>query len=178
MATFGYTTVGTNLIDWYGWANTCWLSRETLTEAGDVSKLTCSIRNTNSGHAATNVKAVIYSDKSGPLPNALLGTGTAVAIADNLSLQWVDLPFASAVSLAAGTYWIGLLCDTPSAGVMTPLDSVAGTVYFESDTYSDGAMATRGAGTTYGTDRASIYATYAPPVTGTGHTSLIQFGIC
>jgi asparagine synthetase B (glutamine-hydrolysing) len=119
-------------------------------------------------------KEVIWRAKA-PLEQ---GTGTEVAIADGLTIQWVDFPFSSSVSLAAGTYWIGLLCDTDADGLLTPLDSVAGTVYYEGDTYSDGAMATRGAGTTYDTNRASIYATYTPTATGFGHTSLIQFGIC
>jgi hypothetical protein len=52
------------------------------------------------------IKGLIYSDNDGS-PDKLLGTSAVVSISANANRSWVSLPFASALSLDAGEYWLG-----------------------------------------------------------------------
>ena len=146
------------------WADYKYLDAVTMTETGDVSKLTGYFENNSTGHAACNVKALIYSDNASE-PDALLATGSAVAFADNAALAWVDLPFSSDVTLAAGTYWIGFIGDATANGLVLRVRSGAGSSGYNVDTYVGGAADPAGT-LEHDNNLAAIYATYSIGVEG------------
>jgi len=84
-----------------------YLTKATLNEDGDVTKISIY------GKAASgsiHMKAAIYSDNNGQ-PNALQGVSAEVTV--NTTLKWWDFSFSPAVSLTAGTWWIGWNHDGP-----------------------------------------------------------------
>lgn len=141
MATFGKTTQSSGSS--YAWNDAKVCGKYTLSESGSVSKLTVDISNTETSHSACHLRAVIYDDSGGD-PNALKGTGDAIAIADNIAKQWVDLTFASPVVLDAGTYWIGFIgsgsAGDTAIGISFWFTSAGTSVEdWNDDTYADGA---------------------------------------
>jgi hypothetical protein len=88
----------------------------TLTEAGDVSKLTANIVNALGGHAACNIKGVLRADNAGA-PGAVVSNGIspAVAVADNYDGE-KDFVFSVAPSLAVAAYWLMLIGDASAVG--------------------------------------------------------------
>ena len=168
--TFGNTNVEVESVD-YDNADMKHVMRAQLTEAGSVTKLSAYLGNTQTGHQACYVKGLIYNDKAGPLPDALLGTSAATALADNKAAGWTDLTFSTPVALAAGYYWIGIIFDELSAGVTWPRKLGGATFprYFNADDYTDGPTNPFGSGSNTNVDW-SIYATYS--ATSTGFTGL------
>jgi hypothetical protein len=84
-----------------------------------------------------NFKAVVYAT-SGGIPTTLLGTGTQVTGATNVTFT---LPFASGISLTAGTqYAIGYITDTSVN--MLLVDSTTFTGKVAANTYTAGAPGT------------------------------------
>jgi hypothetical protein len=171
MATFGNTNQEI-FNQWYGWGDGKWAGKYVLASAGDVSKLTLYLRNTLVGNGALHVKAIIFSD-SGGVPDTLLGTGTEVDIAANAAEAWVDCPFASPVSLQAGTYWLGLLTSPNGNGFDCAAADTGGNSNWIVDTYADGAATPWGAPTN-NTNKLSVYATYTVPFTGLTVTKLLN----
>lgn len=162
MSIFGYNTIG-------GSTNTdggafIEVSKETLNEDGAVSKLTLYADGGTSG--ASSIRAVIYADSSGN-PDALLGTGTTTSIAAAAPAAWIDLVFPSAVSLTAGTYWIGMHFGG-TASFNHYYDTLSNNLKYASQVYSSGPK--NPFGTPQGTlsQRMSIYATYT---TTSSHSS-------
>ena len=143
------------------WANYKMLEPFTMPEAGLVSKLTARMANTYTNHAACNVKALLYSDDGGD-PDALLATGSVVHFDDNAALAWVDLPFAAAVELEAGTYWYGFIGDATATGLLIRCLSSGGSGGYNVDTYADGPADPAGALTPDSVVN-SLYATYSVP---------------
>ncbi len=101
-STLGTTSAG-NLTDPGGadWVDTS--GPYALSAGASVSKLTGQI----AGEAqAMSVRGVIYADSNGKA-GTLVGVTSSVTIKAGAAKAWVDLPFASPVSLAAGSYWLG-----------------------------------------------------------------------
>lgn len=158
MATFGNTTAETT--NSTNWANYKAVDSFALSETGLVSKLTMYCDNLAADGADGYVKATIYSN-SGSAPSALLATGSAVAIANDAAVAWVDLPFASSVRLTAGTYWLGLIADANMKGLNLKCNTSGGYAVYNIDTYSDGPTDPFGTTTADGPNRRyAIYATY------------------
>lgn len=155
MATFGYTGTGDNFD--FASANEAFVGKYTIATGADVTKLTLR-GNANSG--TSNVKPIIYADNAGA-PGAKIAVGSAVNITTTES-YW-DLPLV--VTLAAGTYWIGVL---PDATVKVKLNTNAAgrTSYKTSFTYASPADPF---GTESGNDNGfdtAVYATYTVPAAG------------
>ena len=154
---FGVNQIGSGSIA--NWSNYKAVMQVVLPEAGHVTKLSAYLANSGS---TCHVKAVIYANSAGA-PAALSATGSEVAIA-NGAAAWHDLAFASPVSLAAGTYWIGFIADSSSSGLSPygQYETACSTVY-GADTYSDGAANPFGSATPFSLGWSSVYATYTVP---------------
>lgn len=101
--TFGKSNRG---YEWWGTSDGIILSQYTLSEDADVTKLTIYINNFGS---TCNGKGLIYTD-SGDAPNTRMGVSNPVSILDTQG-GWLNFTFASPVSLTAGEYWMGIVCD-------------------------------------------------------------------
>lgn len=121
-----------------------------------VSKLTMRI----TPHATTTQKitGLIYADSAGA-PGALVASSNEVSVVGGGSVSWVDFSFASPPSLSATDYWLGLISENVSAGVIA-VGATASTRRYNGDTYVGGATDPFGAPITDSSGPASIYATY------------------
>ncbi|HEY2181795.1 MAG TPA: hypothetical protein VGH09_09010 [Solirubrobacteraceae bacterium] len=163
-ATFGKTSVGA-LSDHGMYADYKIVHSATLGVAGTVSKLSVyAIPGSNSPSPQT-LKAVIYAD-SGGSPGALVATGTQVTYkGDVQGSGWLDLPLASPVSLASGTYWLGFIDGSTTLGMGYRYDSVVNSRAYNPNPYSSGPSDPFGSATK-DSEQASIYATYEPTSSG------------
>ena len=150
-ATFGSTQVGISTQN--SGADRVWLSRFTLTEAGQVQRIVAHLA---PGSSTSMVRGVLYADASSA-PATLLGSTTSVTVANTSQPDWVSLPFSAPVSLAPGTYWLG---THTMFQVGIAYQSAMGLSKFNNDTFSDGADATYAGGTQTFTLELSIYAEY------------------
>jgi len=109
--TFGKTSIGgsTDPAD----ANYMRTAVFNLGQAASVSKLTIYLQRINNGYQV--LKGVIYADQGGS-PGNLIAVSNEVTFGTSAASGWYDLPFASPISLSAGTYWIGLI-DGPNTDV-------------------------------------------------------------
>ena len=143
----GYGGIGAS--DYSGWANYKTGAKATLDVATSINTMMFSHHgNTAVGHAACNVRAMIYADSAGA-PGSPLATSNAVAIADNAAAGLVTLTFASPPSLAAGTYWLAVIFDANAGGLKLAYDddgSSPASVY-NANTYTSGPSNPFGAGT-------------------------------
>lgn len=156
MPRFGDETAGGDTFPCNG--DRALLSLFTLTEAGDVSEIVARFH--SSSAAGTNMKGLIYSNNAG-VPNARLGVGAAVAVPAGGGL----VTSALAVSLAAGDYWLGFVCDSFEA--VAEEDSSGGLSRMEGTTYASPAATWTEAD--IGAGRINVYAEYTvpePPDTG------------
>jgi hypothetical protein len=112
MATFGRTDTGNNTSpisnDRY------WASKFTLSEAADVTSMSANFDSTSS--AGTNGKFVIYDDDGA---SNLPGTRLAVSSAFSIPAGASEQSASCTVTLAAGDYWLGLVCDSFTAVLRT-----------------------------------------------------------
>lgn len=150
MGTFGRTTVGANDFNTH-LGNEKYVSKFTLTEAADVSKLTAYV-----GGVSAAARGVIYAD-SGGAPGALLGESAATS--HNTTPQWRDYAFAAPVRLAPGDYWLGLHFSAAMVGGDFYNGDEASLGRKNTDTYTDGAADPFGTPTTINGEF-SVYATY------------------
>jgi hypothetical protein len=156
MATFG-NTVET----WDGSsyaADSIWMGKFTLAEAGDVSKLTAFV----DAWAPCAARGVIYADSSGK-PGTLLGAAETL-FETHQTPYWADFTFATAIALTAGDYWLGVHLDANEQMGLFRLAS-AGTSYNAWDTYADGTATTCPASAP-NTHLYLIYATYSTTPSG------------
>lgn len=136
-------------------------SKYTLSEAGEISKLTVYIGNQGAGHGACNIRCGIYDDNgSGGKPSTLLGSTSAAAISDNQALGWVDCMFSSPLALDAGNYYLVVQGDTNADGTQLYADLSSGVLYYLEDSYSNGLVNPAPSSVTLGTGNVCIYATY------------------
>lgn len=171
MATFGKTDIG-GTADALP-ANYEIVCKYTLGENGDVSKLTMYVDGSPNG--AAQIKGIIYSDSSGP--SAFLGATNESSIAAGQAAGWIDLTFASPVSLTAGDYWLGIHAGGTTA--FNAYYSAVGTRDYKSQSYASGQTNPYGTPTGSDTKTYSLYATYTPSAASvTGSSSLeIAFGV-
>jgi hypothetical protein len=156
-ATFGKTAVGGSSD--YFVAERKRVNRYALAAAGSVSKLSIYLAPT--GTAGQQVlKGLIYSD-SGGAPGALLGTSAQLTFSSTSATGWYDLSFASAVKLAAGNYWIGVITGASAGVAGFRYDNVTASRDYNSNSFAAGPTNPFGAVTTDG-EQASLYATYTP----------------
>jgi PKD repeat protein/glucose/arabinose dehydrogenase len=156
--TFGTTTPGTSVDT--ATANYKVASRYTAPSAGTVSKVTGYISGLGAASGSQPVRAVIYAD-SGGNPGALLGVSNQVSIAAGQAWGWVDFTFPSAVSVTAGTVWIGYIAGTTSDLTQLRYDPLTNDMRYNANTYSSGASNPFGTPATVGFHY-SIYATFTP----------------
>lgn len=79
----------------------------TLSEAGDVSKLSAYMANPNASNQA--LRGLIYAaDGESNAPYTYKGITNEVTLNASTAAGWVDFAFASPVSLAAGDYYLGV----------------------------------------------------------------------
>jgi len=155
---FGLTTVGA--VNTAVGPDKKRVSRYTLSQTGDVSKLSLYVAGT--GVAGTQVvRGVIYADAGGE-PGALLGTTAEVSGSGSDPAGWRDLPFASPVRLAAGSYWLGFLAGNTTSVLKFYFDEYVGAYRTNVDAYADGASDPFGGGATAYLRNTSVYATYTP----------------
>jgi hypothetical protein len=129
-----------------------------LPQAGSVSKLSVYLSSAASSSAQTDLEGVIYADANGS-PGALLGTTAQLVFSAGQAAGWYDLTFPSAVHLAAGKYWLGLITGGASGVAAFRYTSVTGSRDYNADTYTDGPSSSFGS---FSTDfeQMSLYATY------------------
>jgi hypothetical protein len=175
MATFGntYTEATRNDGQNYWWFGGLF----TLSEAGNISKISAYLNNQYTAHAACYMKAAIYlpfpADPAVNIGDLVAGTPTT-AIADNIANQWVDFTFSSPVSLEAGDYWLLTLGDANAAGVSMYETADAGQTSMAHDEASYTLTSPLGAIVGRST-HTSIYATYTvPSFTGLTVTKLLN----
>jgi PKD repeat protein len=155
--TFGTTTPG-SLIDTAS-LNFKVVSKYTAPAAGNVVKVTGYLSGLGSRSSSEKVKAIIYADSGGE-PGARLGVSNEVTINAKKAWGWVDFTFPSAVSIQAGTIWIGYITGGSKADlIQMRYDQVAGDLRYNANSYTSGPTSTFGAATA-GNFHYSIYATY------------------
>src|SRR3989344_1576719 len=145
------------------------VSKFTLPQSGKVVKLSIQLSGGGSGRG---LKGVIYSDNNGA-PDKLLGTTDLVTISiAQTSPVWVDMTFASSISLNAGNYWLGFIKNDigmegldyyRDLSINSPEEQLQLTIE-KDDMFVDGASDPFGAGPPSGAGkliagRISIYAT-------------------
>jgi hypothetical protein len=167
--TFGKTSIGA-LQDRGLFANYKIVHGATLSVAGSVTKLSVYAIPGVHSPSPQSLEAVIYADSSGS-PGALLATGTEVIYRGNVNGSgWLDLPFGTPVSLAAGTYWLGLITGTETEGVGYVYDKATSARAYNTNAYSSGPTNPFGSATK-DSEQASIYATYLPASSPPENTS-------
>jgi hypothetical protein len=166
--TFGQQQVG-SLVDWGG---PNWLDVSgpyAVSSAVSVSKLSAYVAG---GSAVSHVRGVIYADSSGK-PGAFMGVTPEATIAANQAAGWIDLTFASAVALPAGSYWLGYwYADYNSRHFYV---NVAGSERYSPATYS--ATGNPPAAFPAGGTSASSYSLYATYTTGTSGGAPVNTGL-
>jgi lysophospholipase L1-like esterase len=100
--TVGQTSAGT-LIDGGGAGYLDVSGPYAVSSAGTLSALTAYVAG---GGSASRIRGVVYADAGGT-PGALVAATTELSIGAAQAAGWVALPFAAAVSLPAGSYWLG-----------------------------------------------------------------------
>jgi hypothetical protein len=154
---FGTTTIGDIAFPFV--ANTKFVQRATLTQAGDISTLRAYLGGAP-GSGAQAVKGVIYADAAGE-PGALLSLTTAIEVAADSPAVWRVLPFATPLPLDPGTYWIGIHEGTANGIAVGYRKDGVGSLRWGGDTFADGPSMVFGDGTPASSEY-TIYATYTP----------------
>ncbi len=126
-ATFGTTTPGASTDT--ASADYKEVSKYTAPSAVSVVKLTGYVSGLGAASGSQKVRGVIYADSSGN-PGSLLGVSNEVVIPAGKAWAWTDFTFPSAVSVPAGTVWMGYIAS--SIGELTQLryDSVANELHY------------------------------------------------
>lgn len=146
-ANFGFESIGgsTRTIA----ADTKRASKFTLSQVGYVESVTAYCY---AGAGTVNVKAVIYSDDSGP--DVLKWVSDEVSI--DTTPAWETFTLTYPLYLPAGDYWIGLIAEN---NAVMKFDTVSNLGEWNADTYSDAPASPFGASTTVN-EKYSIYASY------------------
>lgn len=165
MATFGRTTPGTNNFNPFnGYA---FASQFTLTESGDISKLTAYL---SAGATSRNVIGGIYDTVSGT-PKNLLGTTVPTEITSVGSFSWIDMALPSNLSLGSGNYWLAFLGDSTDYTASRVLSS--GTTSYDTGlTYP--TMPDPFTGNVPASNEYAIYATYTPSAGGSAYSDSLN----
>jgi hypothetical protein len=103
---------------------------------------------------------VIYRDAAGA-PGALAAAGPEQVVTPAAGGEWIALPLSTPVSLAPGTYWLGVLTGDTSKATVHFVGSTPRAKVSVWDAYANGAGNPASAGT-FDTGPISIYAEYTP----------------
>jgi subtilisin family serine protease len=156
-ATFGKTSVGA-YSDAFA-SERKRVNRYALSTAGSLTKLSLYLAPTaTSGQEV--LKGILYAD-SATAPGGLLGVTEQLTFKSTNTAGWYDLVFHSAVNLAAGNYWIGVMTGPTASVAGFRFDSVSGSRDFNSNPFASGPTNPFGA-VTVDSEQMSIYATYTP----------------
>jgi len=127
--------------------------------AGNVTKLTGYVSGLGATSGSQTLEAVVYANNNGS-PGALLGVSSPVQVNAGRAWGWLDFPFASPVSVSAGTIWMGYIAN--AVGDLTQLryQAQAGAMRWNVDAggYADGPSNPFGTGNT-SNKHYSLYAT-------------------
>jgi hypothetical protein len=134
------------------------LSAFALGEPGAVTRLLIYLASPAGG--SQRMRPVIYRDAAGT-PGALVAVGPEQVVAPAASGEWVALPLATPVSLAPGTYWLGMLTGDTSKATVHFVGATPKAKVYIWDAYTNDAANPASAGT-LDTGPISIYAEYAP----------------
>src|SRR5262249_39748390 len=133
------------------------------------AKLTGYISGLGATSGSQPVRAVVYGD-SGGSPGALLGVSNQVTVSGGQPWAWVDFTFPSAVSVPAGTVWMGYIAGATNDLALLRYDTLSGDLRYNVNTggYAAGATNPFGAGSA-ADKHYTLYATYvstgnSPPV--------------
>jgi len=154
-ATFGKTNVGAN--SQADPANLKGVSKYALPTAGSVSKLSLYLQPTGSS-GQQSFRGVVYAESNGA-PGALLGSTNPLTVSSTSAAGWYELPFAAALKLAAGNYWIGFISGTTSEIFAFRYDTVSSALDYNTNTFTTGASNPFGTPTTLSYE-ISLYASY------------------
>jgi hypothetical protein len=156
-ATFGKTTVGASSDTFLSGRKR--VNRYPLPGAGAVSKLSVYLAPTATAGEQV-LEGVIYADGAGK-PQALIAVSEQLTFKSANAAGWYDLPFAAAVKLPAGNYWIGVITGAASNVAAFRYDAVAAARDYNANAYAGGPTNPFGTVTT-DNEQASLYATYSP----------------
>jgi glucose/arabinose dehydrogenase len=145
------------------------LSPFALGESATVTRLFIYLASPAGG--SQRIRPVIYRDTQGR-PGALAATGPERSISPATSGEWVALPLATPVSLAPGTYWLGMITGDTSMATVHFVGTSPASKVFIWDAYSNGPAATADPPTVV-PGPISVYAEYlsATPTTSTTSTA-------
>jgi hypothetical protein len=135
------------------------VNRYTLAAPGAVSKLSVYLGPTATAGEQV-LEGVLYADSAGK-PQALLAVSQQLTFKSASPAGWYDLPFAAAVKLPAGNYWIGVITGAASGVAAFRYDSVTAARDYNANAYASGPSNPFGSVTT-DNEQASLYATYSP----------------
>jgi hypothetical protein len=160
VTTFGKTSVGSGA-DKFG-ADFKRVNAYPLATGASVSKLSIYLQPSGTeGQQA--IKGVLYADSAGK-PGALLGVSKELLYHSSEAGAWHDLVFATAVKLAAGSYWLGVITGATSKVAGFRFDSVGGSRDLNANVFT--APSNPFGVPSTDPEQMSIYATYtssAPP---------------
>ncbi len=156
-STFGKTSVGASSDTFASERKR--VNRYTLPTAGSVTKLSVYLSPTaTSGQEV--LKGIVYADSVG-VPGALLGVTEQLTFKSTNTAGWYGLVFSSAVKLAAGNYWIGVMTGPTASVAGFRFDSVSGSRDYNPNPFVSGPTNPFGAVAT-DSEQTSLYATYTP----------------
>ena len=115
-----------------------------LGETGTVTQLVIYLASPAGG--SQRMRPVIYRDAAGS-PGALVATGPERLLAPAAGGEWVELPLAAPVTLAPGTYWLGLLTGETNRATLHFLGTTPGQKIYAWDAYANGPADPAGPGT-------------------------------
>ena len=101
---------------------------------------------------------MIYRDAAGA-PGALAAVGPEQVVTPAAGGEWIALPLATPVSLAPGTYWLGILTGDTSKATVHYVGGTPGAKVYIWDAYANAAGNPASVGT-FDTGPMSIYAEY------------------
>ena len=110
MATFGQVDTQAGWQNNGGSAFLKYVNRFTLTEDGDVTKLSVYVQNVHASSIEHQIKGIIF-DVSANEPNALVGVTPGVTILHDQAAGWVDLTFSTPAHLHAADYCLGIFTE-------------------------------------------------------------------
>jgi hypothetical protein len=106
------------------------------------------------------VRAIVYADSNG-VPGALLGVSNPVTINANRAWGWVAFTFPTAVSVPAGTVWMGYIAGTKNDLVQMRFEQITGVMRFNKNSGGYAAGPTNPFGSATSSNKQySLYATY------------------
>jgi subtilisin family serine protease len=152
------TTLGNSVVG-SGWdsfaANRKRVNVYALSGQASLSKLEIYLSSAG-GSGTADLEGVIYAD-SGGAPGALIAVSGQLAYSGSAA-GWYALPFASQVTLSAGTYWIGVITGGSGGVAAFRYSSVSGSRDYNNNSYSSGPSNPFGSSFSTDSEQMSLYA--------------------